>query len=227
MCGSIYDLSFEYMVSFPVSNDTSTKKQVLIDIANLLSTGWTYDDMYKHIREFKKSSPNEIMDLKSYFSTKNKTKVNILKPLKFYYHNELRILPPPPLIEVDYNKGEFTRTLSEYFLEMKASYTVEDLYEYFLHKEHLYDKGTLNANRIIGSLSWLIKKFPIDQILFMIDVANDIICTTDKKCLTTPMDIQDYFKEAHDAINRKATESKATGDDKVIPKKRVLPLRKE
>ena len=222
---SIYDLAFDYMEKFPVSDDKATKKEVIIEMAYLLAEGWTDKEIATHLDKFRASNPGKVPDLKLIFKDKERKETNLLMPLKFYYHNELRVLPPPPVVDVDYNTGEFKKVVSDYYLEMKASFTINDLYEYYLTKDGLYEKATMNPNRVLGSLSWLVNKFPLDQVLFMIDIAYDIITTNDKPPLSTPMEIQDYFQKSADALNQKVTESKIAGDGKIVPKKRVLSSR--
>jgi hypothetical protein len=57
----------------------------------------------------------------------------------------------------------------------------------------------------------------------MIDVADNLVSGNDMQPLSTVMDLQDYFRMAKDALNKRMTDVKSTGDDKIVPKRRVLP----
>jgi hypothetical protein len=221
---SLYDLAFGYIKLFYMNTDisVSAKKEVIMDVVELLDKGWTAEELGSHIKNYYTANRGAMMDLKAYFRNLKPTKVNLLKPCNFYYHNELRITTPPPVVDFDYNTGELIRTVEDYYLEMKASYTIDELANYFLSKVGLCPGEAMTKNRIIGALQWLANNYDIDLILFMIDIADDIIVTNNLNKLRIPSDVKEYYAEAKELMNNKITECKVAGGDKIVPRKRVL-----
>lgn len=220
---SIYDISFDYIKTFYKADiPKETKKQIILDIAYILESGWTAPEIYKHINSFKSSNPNDVMNIKKYFLSNKIEKINLISTKKFYFHNELRITTSPPIVICDYNTGLFTKKVEDYFLEMNSTYTIDDLYEYYLTKYNLYEKNTLNYKRIIGGLGWLLKNHDLDILLFMIDIADNVIESNRYPKLKNPMEVNNYYLEAKSIWESKLTESKSMGDDTLVLRKRVL-----
>jgi hypothetical protein len=224
---SIYDLAFNYVIMFYAVPDITKdiKKEAVNSMASLLSKGWTSGEIQLNMDFFKNKYPDKVLDLNTYFDGRTPKRRNILKPFEYYYHNELRITPPPPKVTVDYNTGEIKREVQPYFLEMRCSYTIEELYDYYLRHENLYDKMEINQAKYIGGLKWLMDKYSLELVLYMIDIANDMIAANDLPPLTSIMDLQNYLRFAQNALNQRVTDVKAAGDDKIVPKARVLPGR--
>lgn len=214
MSASIFDISFMYISKNYSEISTEEKKKVISAVYCALKNGATSDDLINKI--------NNIQDLNkapySFFVVKSTG--NLLNPDKFYYHNELRCYPPPPKRYWDINSGEIISEKQDYFLEMKASYTVENMVSYLSKKESL-KKALQDKNRAIGSINFLLKKYDIDYLLFLFDTANDIY-TSKQKYIRSLVEISEFEDEAKINYEQKITESNISGQNKVINKKRVL-----
>lgn len=214
---SKYDLCIQYLQKFYNKNNITNviKKESLVQISFLLAKGFTDKDIIIAIN-------NDVKDLYTFFNDKTPTNYNLLHPLKFYYHKELRIISPPPVIDFDYDTGERTVTYSDYFLEMKSSYTLEDLYNYISSFDDLYNKNIYDKNKVIGTLKWLYEKYDIELLLYMIDASNDYISTNGLQPLTNLFDIQTYYNYAKEKLDAKINQSKITEGEQIVPKRRVL-----
>lgn len=226
---SLYDLSFNCIKDFygTIHVPIERKRNVISNIARLLGSGWTANEIMVNLKKYFDQNLKHKMNLTEYFNMAKRNEYNLLEPNRFYYHNQLRITTNPPMIDFDINTGKTVRIIEDYFLEMKASYTIDELTGYFITKPGLYEHDVMQRSRIKGSLNWLLKSidYNIDLVLFMIDTANDIIVTNNYRKLHMPADIRNYYKEAKELLISKITESKASGGDVVVPKKRMLPDR--
>ncbi|AIY85267.1 hypothetical protein U729_3153 (plasmid) [Clostridium baratii str. Sullivan] len=181
----------------------------------LLEIGYTGEDILEML-----NSDNYIDEINKHLEIEKQSEVeyNLLQEVgTIYYHNELKISTPPVLINYDINTGELIKVEEEYFLEMKASYCIKDLFNYIKTKNCFYDLD--NENTVIGSLKWLLKNYNLEIILYMIDTANDIIQVQNKKRIKI-IDIKNYYEEAIEARNRKKSELIINGADKIVPRKR-------
>lgn len=188
-------------------------------IKGALKNGYTYNDIISSINN-NRSSYNILKSMCR--NKKTNGDINLLEP-KFYYHNQLRILPPPPESEYDPYTCTIKSTPIEYFLEIRASYTINDLMEYIAQKEsmkYLFN----NKPRLLGALKVQITKYDIDLLLFLIDVVDVIYCNK-KNYLKNIFEIDDYVKEAKECFNLKHTENVINGTNKVVPKKRALYIK--
>lgn len=222
---SIYDLMYFILNRTPHDKITTELKRMLInDLSDLLNNGWTDTDIVNVLSKvtvFNISDTVSLHDL-NLFKNVNKKEENILKPFRIYYHSELKIVPRPVKIDFDYNTGEIIRSHEEYFLEMKSSYTIDNLIKYYISKTNLSNDILLIPSKIKGALNWLLKNYDLEVILYMIDIANDHITSLNLNPLNNVMDLQEYYTKAIETLMIKSTESKANGDDKIVPRKRQL-----
>lgn len=214
MSTSLYDISFLYISKNYTEITTEEKKNVIKAVYMALKKGATSDDLINKINK-----TNDINKSPFVFFNIN-SNGNLLDPDRFYYHNELRKCPPPPKRSWDINTGEITSEKQEYFLEMKASYTANDIMSYLYKKEFLL-KALQDKNRTLGSINFLLKKYDIDFLLFLIDTANDIY-SSKQKYVRSLIEISEYEDEAKSNYEQKITESNISGQNKVVTKKRVL-----
>lgn len=223
---SIFDLAFYYIERFCTEEpDDDTKRKIIKDFGVLLTNGWTVGDVTKHIRKFKEKNPGLVPDIPLLFSKLSKSEENLLVPNQYYYHNQLRITPGPPKRILDYNTGEIKSMDEEYFLEIRASYTVDDLTDYFLEQFNMPDRWE-ERRRIIGSFKYLLKTHDIDLILFMIDAASNYSYSEDMDMASfNPIKLGDWKTIAQNHLNEKITENNYSGDDRIVPRKRVLSFR--
>jgi len=190
-------------------------------MASLLSLGWTAEAIERGMKEYSRMYPDREMDLITFFAGREKRSNNLLRCNTYYFHNILRNIPKPPVSEVDYEAGTITKTSEPYYLEMRASFSLDDLYDYYLSHESLYDKTGLNPKKIRGGLEWLVRQYGLELVLYMINIAADALISNDQPPLDSVMDIQDYLRFAKEALQSRITDVKMTGDDKIVPKKRI------
>lgn len=223
---SIFDLSFTFIERFYDEEPPKEEKiQIIRDFEELLIYGWTLDEIQKVLRTFIAKHPNVRPDIPKLFSKVNCKRANLLTQGVFYYHNQLRITPGPPKRDLDYNTGEIIRIDEEFFLEIRASYTIDDLADYYIYQLAI-TPSVQERTRLIGAIRYLLKQYPIDLLLFMIDQATNYLQYGDKSRRDyNPLNLSDYRGEAEGAMNEKATETKLSGDDRIVPRKRVFTFR--
>ena len=218
---SIYDLAFGYLKLFQqLDKERDYKQSILNGFRALTQSGWTDRELIHHLLKVSKTEERETFDLFSYFQSKKPTEVNLLTKPKVYYHNLLRLTSPPPVIDFDYNTGEAIRKVEPYFLEMRASFSIRELVDYFKSKTHLYVSEVMPDARIIGAFKWLIKNFELELILFMIDEAEIQISSGRSQSLKNPSDVHEFFVPAKLQYEKKRNACKLAGGDQIVPRRR-------
>lgn len=220
---SIFDLSFAFIERFHSHEPSKEEKvQIIRDFEELLMYGWTIEEIQKVLRSFMTKHPNVRPDIPKLFSKVSSRRANLLTQGIFYYHNQLRITPGPPKRDLDYNTGKIVKIDEEHYLEMRASYTIEDLADYYIYQLNL-TPSVQERTRLIGAIRYLLKQYPIDLLLFMIDQATNYLQYGDKSRRDyNPLNLSDYRGQAEGAMNEKVTETKLSGDDRIVPRKRIL-----
>jgi hypothetical protein len=212
---SVYELAFNLINKNYTQIDNQTKVKIINKIIEVLQNGSTYNSINNKIQ----TCPINSEDVERYLeSTRISGSSNLINFNTFYYHNELRVVPAAPEVYFDLNSGEFIREPFEYFLEMKASYTIDDLINYLQTKPSMSLLFN-NKSRLVGGLNSLLSKYNIDKLLFAIDHADMVY---DRRFLKNIFEIEEYMKEAEDSYNMKMTESVVNGTNKIVPKKREL-----
>lgn len=144
---------------------------------------------------------------------------SLLKKDVFYYHKEFHITSKPSYFDFE-NEKVITE---KFFLEMKIKYTYEDVLNYFYNKNNFYYlKDTMDLNKDIGSIKYLLNKYskhdfiePIDFLMFTIDEAvydykNNFIYY-DKI-----LDIDSIQHKVLDKLKRKVNAAKAEKKNKIV-----------
>ena len=139
---------------------------------------------------------------------RNYTK-NLLKEGRFYYHDELRHRPAPPLTSIQPD-GTITQTVKPFFIKMKDNYTLIDLYRYFTSRLKYED---IDPPRTLGGLSYIIEKHGIEATLFAIDALWDDYMGNSKPRPRSVFAIEDYILEALDTISYMRTENSLGGEE--------------
>lgn len=219
---SVYDLAYGYFKLFyPTETiDSTTKQQVLNNLQQLLDEGWTDLELAYYLKRAKAEGDSGVAQLLSFFQGKKRKYSNLLKPSEMYYHNELRMTTPPPVIDFDYDTGETVRVVQEYFLELRSTMTLQDLMNYFKSKSHLYIPEIMPDNRILGSFKWLVNNFEVELILFMIDEAEIHVACGKSAPLDNPSNIHEFFLAAKLHRQKKMNECKMAGGATIVPRKR-------
>lgn len=203
---SAYDLAYLYFTEyrepdFPPTEEN--KRKVLRRVNELLDNGWTEYDMIHYWRD--QSEP---------------VGGNLLRSDEFYWHNQLRVMPGPAKVEFDLDKGTITRKQEPWFLEMRASYTVEDLLDYYL-KQFDLTSSDINVNKYLGTFRYLLSRYDIDLLLFMIDACANDRKEADEGPPLDPIIVGEYEYLGQQAMNRKITENRQAGGDRIEPRRRV------
>jgi hypothetical protein len=223
MICSVYDFGFSFIKRYWDREPTREQKiNIMNQFSELLMNGWTQEEIANVIRSYSHLDPTTIPNVRDLFSKAITARGNLLVPKAFYYHPELRILPPPAKRDFDYNTGIISKPEEEYFLEMRASYTIHQLIDYFVIKFEL-NPSQEDMKRYIGSFKYLLKHHNIDTVLFMIDAAQNNMYTEDNDVHDfNPIKLGDYRTMAEDMLNWIRTDTKRSGDDHVVPRKRIL-----
>lgn len=213
-CISIYDIAFLYINKNYKEISKEEKLNVINAVHKSLKNGAVTNDLISKI--------NKNTDIKklpyNFFNISSSG--NLLDPDVFYYHNFLRCIQKAPIRYWDINIGDIKIKEQEYFLEIKASCTINDILEYIKKKEFLC-KTLIDKSRALGSISFLLKKYDIDFLLFLFDTVNDIY-NSRQKYARSLIEVSEFELEAKLNYEQKITESKISGQDKVVHKKREL-----
>jgi len=187
---------------------------LLNNLASALGNGHTYQDIMKDIvNTFHNGSPFS-------FAKYNKViQLNLIRPGVVYYHKELKLINDLPVVNHDVDSGTITSSEVEYYLEPVASYTMQDLLTYFYSKG-MTDVKEYNAKRMAGVLKYMIDKYAIDKVLFMIEAAARMF-QSDKKIFSMN-DFEGYNYTATVFLEQIRDSCKYSGGDKYVLRKRVL-----
>lgn len=170
--GSVYDLAAIYVKLFvgrPVNKDEL--KNITDKFSYILDKRYTFKEcvniLISNINNKKCFKILNILNYKSSFT-------NIIKQNQMYYHKELRIQPEPVVVDIDYNTGTMVSTKQEYFVEIAASYTIEELMNYLLSFKYV-NTYQWQYSRLKGMMEHYIKKYGIDTVLFMFEAIDNNI----------------------------------------------------
>lgn len=214
---SIYDICYKIKINFFKEEPSNIeKKEIFYAVKKALKKGWTIDIIYKKLNQAYKSKEG-LPDLNLLFAGQKRE--NLLDPDEKYYHNLLRIVPPNPTVNWDPVTGEVKSEEQEYFMEYKASLTIDELCEYYRTKEQL-NIATFSDKHLRGCFDWLVKSFSVDVVLFMIDATVDLINSNEINKIYNPLKIQDSLKLAVSLRDKKITEIVSLGVDSIVPKQR-------
>lgn len=221
---SLYDIAFSYIEKFyQIEPVAKVKSEIIFRFEFILDSGWTSEEVMNRLNKCnpKNGVPNLVELFSGGFDDANK---NLMKSKKFYFHNLLRICPPPPTQVWDINTGDIQTISEDFYLEMRASITASQITDYYIEQMKLNPKQ-VNRNRYIGSMNYMVDKYGLDLVLFMIDVAANYISSDDLQAPNSPVGVTEYMTQAQDMLNQKLSETKAAGDDKIVYRKRVLTFR--
>lgn len=214
--GSVYDLAAFYTMLFV---GRKINKDELANIINkfsyILDKGYTLKEctsiMLRYMNSIENKSNFHISNILNYTSKHE----NILKQSQMYFHKELRIQPEPSVTDIDYNTGTMVSTKQEYFVEIAASYTIEDLMKYLLSFGYV-NTYQWQYSRLKGLIEHYVKKYGIDTVLFMFEAIADNI--EDREFDFNKFD--NYYQTAKSYMNNIINNCSANGGDKIEPRKR-------
>lgn len=140
---------------------------------------------------------------------------SLLKKDVFYYHNLLQVRSRPAMLNMktlEFNSNPF-------FIEMKISFTINDLLNYFYTTTN-QELSFRDEKKDIGALNFLLKSYnridfiePVDFILFLIDYA-----CKEKDCSTSSiLQIDSEFKaDVFELLKVKTIQAAAQNFNKII-----------
>lgn len=218
---SVYDLVEEYRDVFCPDEkfERGEKKELVRSLKACLDKGWNSHEIIQAFRVYKKKGYELEFDVTKMMRGRSATP-NLMNSRRFYYHNALRLTAAAPKREINYDSGEIISVNEPYFLEMKASFNVDDLVDYYVrHIKPETRKDT--ASRYKGVFSYLLKSYNVEEVLFMIDALVNHVLSNDAKKPSTPFECENYYTEAVEMRDKKKTEAVLSGGKKVVRKKRT------
>lgn len=149
------------------------KKTIYNFVCYLFDNDYNYDYILNYLLEHGPEITDELYEN------------SLLKPDKFYYHSELRIMPDTAIWNPNIKEVS-----NRFYLEMRTQYSIDDLLNYFYCV--LSVPNTLrNYKRDKGALESLLKQYHIDGIenidliLFIIDYNID-----NRDSISSPFDLK-------------------------------------
>lgn len=204
------------------------KRAVSKSIDAILAGGMTAKELDKLMDEYKATHKNpqeaySVDDILQHMKIKAKKGVikedpdNLLVRGNFYYHPQLQVTPPPPVIKMLPN-GAFEASYEKdptFYLEMKERYTIDDLLDYFYQRTGVESK---NRKRHKGGMEYILRMEDIDLVLYSIDEAAVTYMDINAKPPSNPLDIQDYFTYAEAVLDDRKNTLETEGLNHVIPR---------
>lgn len=212
--GSVYDLAAMY-IRLIIKQDISDKVSIIKRFAEILDNGYTFNIILKDI--LTAFYHDRDLDFNKY---KKPCGLNLVKQGVMYYHKELKIMNSLPVVVHDIDAGTLTSASStEFYVEPVASYTIEDLLNYFYSK-NMADVVEFNAKRMTGLFTHMIEKYGLDKLLFMIEAAARMYDAEYK--VFTLSDFDSYSSTASHYLEEIRNNCTFSGENKYVPKRRVL-----
>jgi hypothetical protein len=205
------------------------KFTVMKDIQDLLAGSISYKELDEAMNHYIRLNmkglketyvPSEILQKLNIPFKKGVQQVipdNLINQGHFYYHQELQLTPPPPVI-TQLPTGEFHSTYEEFYLEIKEVFTLDDLVRYFHAKVGVHDNGTFEKDK--GAFRHMLKSYEADFILHLIDEAYVQAIDRGGSLPKEPFAIQDYLEDARQVYENRKNICFEGGFDRVIPRNR-------
>lgn len=181
-----------------------------------MNQGYMFDEVRRYI--FNTMNMKTLKDVISFISSRTSEHENILKT-GVYYHKRLRVTPKPHTVNIDYNEGTMVSQGQEYFVEMVASFSMNDLKQYLLSNARI-NTTVYYEKRINGLLADLVKRHGLEQTLFMIDMAIE---DTYNNEFTNDLQLDkvlNYYDKAKIRYDTAINNCKSNGGNIICPRKR-------
>lgn len=181
-----------------------------------MNKGYMFDEVRRYI--FNTINMATMKDVISFISSRTSTSENILKT-GVYYHKRLRVTPKPYVVDVDYNEGTMVSRGQEYFVEMIASFSMKDLKQYLLTNAKI-NTNVYHDKRINGLLADYVKRYGLEQTLFMIDIAIEESYNNEFSNDLQLDKIANYYDKARACYNTAINNCNSNGGNIICPRKR-------
>lgn len=212
---TLADYFFEQVIQRILS--TNQRQSTAEYIGQLVAEGWTKEEIRSEMDTFAKEYPEMVRNvytLQQIMSNK-KPPHNLLEEDIFYYHNKLRVTSGPAKIIKSPETGKFVRTEPPYYLEMVKVFTIEELLEYwYLSSETIPNESILRKDK--GRFDYLLGFYDVDEVLFMIDIAQQIRKDMNQRLLKNIFDLEKYVDAAKEAIKEKRSIARLQNVNKII-----------
>lgn len=138
---------------------------------------------------------------------------NLIKLGAFYYHPLLQETSKPPMYVLNEETMEIKQVpLEEFFLEIKDSFTVEELLTHY-YREHKMDRipGTGHTTQFQN----LISSYSLDLILYMIDASVEDMAENPRSGSRSPAFLPEYYERAKEMLGKRKQLAKEGGFNRV------------
>lgn len=193
-------------------------ENALSAIQHLMAQGWTIDEITQEINDFCKQYGDlvkKIYHLQEIFQNKIPPN-NLMKADLFYYHQELRQVPPAPKL-VRGEDGYFHRIEEPFYLEMKKRFTMEELLAYWYKKTGIAPNDNVRKQDE-GKFKYLLQFYDLDELLFSIDTQRHVRDEKHMAPIRNIFDLEKYMDDAKQYIDRKKNVHRQLGINRVIKK---------
>lgn len=160
----MYDLAAMYRFFI----DNNRGGDIVYKFKKILDTGHTFEEIksrilyvyYHDIRDFPWGMIRE--------PVRDRMNENLLKQDDVYYHKNLLILNKVGVVSHDIDKGTLTNEPTEFFIEPRASYTMNEMLPYCYNALKI-DNDQFETSRGAGLLFHYVKQLGLDLTLFTIE----------------------------------------------------------
>lgn len=186
-------------------------------ITQLVDSGWKLNDIKNEVESFKREYPEMVRNVYTLeqIMCNKKAPNNLIEEGVFYYHNLLRETAGPARIIKDPQTGKMQRIEPTFYLEMVKSFTMENLLDYwYASSEQTSNESVIRKDK--GRFDYLLGYYDIDEVLFAIDIAQEVRKKMKHKPLKNVFDLEKYMDEAKEEIKAKRSTSRMNKVDRII-----------
>lgn len=224
------ELFFEHVKGFKKENSgkypgtESYKMAVLLNAYACLRSGHSFSFLKEALLRAK-AEDKDAYNIEDYmkqkledFNVQNNISVKkgeCIQIGRFYYHPLLQETSRPPAYFLDKETMNLVKLEVEpFFLEIKESFTVEDVLEYYYSSHR---KDPLPGTAALTQVYNLTQSFDLDLILYMIDASSEDMFDN-KGGAKTPAFLTEYLEQAKNMLGNRKTISKEGGLTHVTPR---------
>jgi hypothetical protein len=206
---------FVYQITQAKIGIDSRIKGAIASIPRLQQRGWSLYEIKHELDQFAQDYPQVVLNVYHIdeIMAKKEPPNNLMEQDVFYYHSELRSMSPPPKIIRDPETGKMVRRSSEFYLEMKHRFSMQELMDYWYVQMGI----TPNEHMIRqdeGKFKYILGNYTLDEVLFSIDMAKTLREERTLRPLRNAFELDKYIEDARDAIRKKQNTHKMQGIDR-------------
>jgi len=137
--------------------------------------------------------------------------VELIERGKFYYHNALRILPPPPVSYIADDGTVVWLRAPSFSISIRESFTDKDLLRYYEEAFNVKMSHPDDVKRFTNALSYMVNRYGLDSVLFTIDYHRDLMQIENIMPPSVPFDIQRYLPYGQETLETKKAREEGEG----------------